>query len=96
MRFRWVPSTSDSVFPFLIGLTEFMLIDTLGPDEIGQWLLLLAVVFSLMNWVAHTTMRRARLDSDNDAYFSTDQRQEKSADLPTARYRTHDVLHTTT
>ena len=37
MRFRWVPTTSDSVYPFLIGLIEFMLIDTLGPDEIGQW-----------------------------------------------------------
>ncbi len=69
MRFRWVPTTSDSVFPFLIGLTEFMLIESLGPDQIGAWLLFMALVFGLMNWVAHTTMRRARGDSDNDAYF---------------------------
>ena len=71
MRFRWVPATSDSVMPFFIGLTEFMLIETLGPDDIGLWLMLMALVFGLMNWVAHTTMRRARRDSDNDAYFKT-------------------------
>ena len=71
MRFRWVPATSDSVMPFFIGLTEFMLIETLGPDDIGLWLMLMALVFGLMNWVSHTTMRRARRDSDNDAYFKT-------------------------
>jgi len=71
MRFRWVPATSDSVFPFFIGVTEFMLIETLGPDEIGLWLLFMALAFGLMNWVAHRTMQRARQDSDNDAYFST-------------------------
>jgi hypothetical protein len=70
MRFRWVPVTSDSVYPFLIGLIEFMLIDTLGADEIGQWLLLVAAVFGVMHWVAHTTMRRARQDSDNEAFFA--------------------------
>ena len=69
MRFRWVPVTSDSVFPFLIGLIEFMLIDTLGADEIGQWLLLVAAVFGVMHWVAHITMWRARQDSDNEAFF---------------------------
>ena len=54
MRFRWVPVTSDSVYPFLIGLLEFMLIETLGPDEIGQWLILMSVIFGMMVWgVAH-------------------------------------------
>jgi hypothetical protein len=70
MRFRWVPATSDSVYPFLIGLIQFMLIDTLGADEIGQWLLLIAGVFGVMHWVAHHTMRRARQDPDNDAFFA--------------------------
>ena len=69
MRFRWVPVTSDSVYPFLIGLTEFMLIEFLGPDEIGQWLLSLALIFGAMAWVAHANMRLARQDTDNDAFF---------------------------
>lgn len=71
IRFRWVPSTGDFVFPFFIGLTEFMLVETLGPDRLGLWLMFMALVFGLMNWAAHATMRRARQDSDNDAYFST-------------------------
>lgn len=70
MRFRWVPTTSDSVYPFVIGLLEFVMIDALGPDTTGLWLLLLAVIFALMTWVAHATMRRARYDPDNQAFFS--------------------------
>ncbi|NJN52407.1 MAG: hypothetical protein HC809_12275 [Gammaproteobacteria bacterium] len=71
MRFRWVPSTGDSVFPFLIGILQFMLVETLGPTLFGWWFLLLALVFAIMAWVSQTTLRRARLDGDNDAYFST-------------------------
>ena len=70
MRFRWVPATTDSVYPFLIGLIEFMLIETLGPESIGSWLLLMASVFAMMVWVSHATMRRARRDGDNDEYFA--------------------------
>ena len=71
VRFRWVPTTSDSVYPFLIGLLEFMLIETLGPDDMGLWFICMALIFGLMTWVAHTTMRRARLDGENDAFFGT-------------------------
>ena len=70
MRFRWVPGTSDSIFPFVIGLIEFMLIASLGQDEVGLWLILMASIFAMMVWVSHVTMRRARLDGDNDLFFS--------------------------
>ena len=70
MRFRWVPVSSESVYPFLIGLIEFMMIETLGPDEIGLWFLFLALIFGMMTWVSHANMRRARLDIDNKAFFS--------------------------
>ncbi|MGB5345949.1 MAG: hypothetical protein WBN23_07290, partial [Woeseia sp.] len=69
MRFRWVPATSDSVYPFLVGLIEFMLVETLGPDQIGLWLMCMALIFGMMVWVAHTTMRRARRDDDNLTFF---------------------------
>ena len=69
MRFRWVPATSDSIFPFIIGIVEFVMIDTLGPDTIGTWLVLMAAVFATMTWIAHTTMKRAREDSDNADFF---------------------------
>jgi hypothetical protein len=70
MRFRWVPGTSDSIFPFVIGLFEFMLIESLGQDEVGLWLILMAALFGMMVWVSHVTMRRARRDNDNDLFFS--------------------------
>ncbi len=69
MRFRWVPVTSDSVYPFLIGIMEFTLIETLGPDSIGLWLILLGVIFAVMTLVSHANMRRARQDPDNRIFF---------------------------
>jgi len=69
MRFRWLPTTSDSVFPFFIGLLEFMLVEILGPDDIGQWLILLAMVFAMMHWIAHHTMKRARQEPANAGFF---------------------------
>jgi hypothetical protein len=69
MRFRWVPVTSDSVYPFFIGVLEFMLVETLGPGDTGQWLILMGLVYGLMVRVSHKTMQRARHDGDNDAFF---------------------------
>lgn len=69
MRFRWVPSMGDLIVPFLIGIFEFMLIDTLGPGKLGYWFMLMACVFGVMNWVSHATMRSARRDADNEEFF---------------------------
>lgn len=71
MRFSWVPSTSDTVFPFAIGILQFMLIDTMGPDNIAYWFLLMAGIFTMMHWVAHSTMVKARNDSDNADCFKS-------------------------
>ena len=70
MRFRWVPTTSDSIYPFVIGLLEFILIETLAPEYMGWWFICLALIFALMSWVSHMTMRRARLDGENDEFFA--------------------------
>ena len=69
MRFRWVPVTSDSVYPFIIGIFEFMLVETLDPGESGRWLILMALIFAIMVRVSHRSMQRARMDSDNDSFF---------------------------
>ena len=71
MRFSWVPSTGDTVFPFVIGILEFMLIDTMGPYNIAYWFLLMAGIFTMMHWVAHSTMVKARQDSDNADFFQS-------------------------
>jgi hypothetical protein len=69
MRFRWIPSTLDSVLPFFVGLIEFLMIDLMGPGRIGQWLMVLAVVFATMIIGSHYVFRRARLDPGNDEFF---------------------------
>ena len=70
MRFRWVPAISDSVLPFLIGILEFTLVETLGPEDIGLWLILLAMVFAMMHRITHHTMKRARQDPANAGFFN--------------------------
>lgn len=69
MRFRWTPSTTDSVFPFFVGLIQFLMIDLMGPERLGQWLIVLAIVFAMMMRASHTVFRRARQDPTNSAWF---------------------------
>jgi hypothetical protein len=71
MRFRWVPTTADSVFPFLVGIIEFVMITALGADRLGLWFMALALIFGAMTWVSQMIMRRARLDGENDAFFAS-------------------------
>jgi hypothetical protein len=70
MRFRWVPSTVDSLFPFLVGILQFIMIDNVGIAGISLWFLLLALLFAGMNWIAHHDMKRARLNIENEEYFA--------------------------
>ena len=69
-RFRWVPKTSDSVFPFIIGILEFSLVEALEADSLGLWFILMASVYGVMIAVTHLTMRRARMDSENAFFFN--------------------------
>lgn len=69
MRFRWVPATADSIFPFLIGIVEFTLIAGLGVEHLGIWFLTMAFIFAVMTWVSHLTYRRARQDAENAEFF---------------------------
>ena len=71
MRFRWTPTTGDSVLPFLVGLIEFLLIDLMGPENVGRWFVVLAVIFAAMSFGNHKTMRRARADSANKEFFAS-------------------------
>lgn len=70
MRFSWVPTSTDTIFPFLVGIVEFANISALGPTKIGLWFMILGVLFAAMAWVSQVTMRRARLDADNEDFFS--------------------------
>jgi len=69
MRFAWLPAIGDSVYPFLIGVGEFILIETSRPGFLGVWFLQMALIFAVMNWVSHHTLRRARAEEENAWFF---------------------------
>lgn len=69
MRFRWTPSTADSVYPFIIGLLEFIQIEALAPGMVGQWIVIMGVIFGTMVLVSHLIMRSARLTGENGDFF---------------------------
>ena len=60
MRFRWTPSTADSILPFFVGLIQFLMIDMMGPEKLGRWMIVLAIVFATMIVASHKLFQRAR------------------------------------
>lgn len=71
MRFRWTPSIGDLTYPFIVGVVELMLIETMTSDRLGAWFLVFALVFALLQWLTHNLYRRARMDPENSEYFVT-------------------------
>lgn len=70
MRFVWLPTLLDSIFPFAIGLTEFMVIEYMNIDHLGWWLLFCALLNLLTAWSAQNTLVKARQDPGNARYFA--------------------------
>ena len=52
-----------------VGLIEFLMIDLMGVENIGRWLIVLAVVFATMTIASHKVFRRARTDPANSTWF---------------------------
>ncbi|HIA58427.1 MAG TPA: hypothetical protein EYO00_00800 [Gammaproteobacteria bacterium] len=71
MGFVWQPLLRDSIIPFIIGIQEFMLITLISEQFSALWLYVLGSLFVVANWVSHNSLRRARLDPENAAFFST-------------------------
>ena len=70
MRLRWVPRVRDSVIPFVFGISEFALVETMGPHALSAWFLLFGFVFAFAAWSSHTTFERARLEDENAVFFA--------------------------
>jgi hypothetical protein len=71
MGFVWQPLLRDSIIPFVIGIQEFLLITLISEQFSALWLYVLGSLFVIANWVSHNSLRRARLDPENEAFFST-------------------------
>ncbi len=69
MRFRWTPTTMDSIFPFLVGLIQFLMIEIMGDEYFDLWIMFLAVAYAVLLYIDHNAMKRARQDEANHEFF---------------------------
>ncbi|MDG1112750.1 MAG: hypothetical protein P8N63_03160 [Pseudomonadales bacterium] len=70
-RFLWLPSIYEFILPFWVGFVQVLMIQVLTPTNIGFWFILMGVLFGTMIWIAQSTLRKARLDGSNEAFFAT-------------------------
>ncbi|MEM7081080.1 MAG: hypothetical protein AAF513_20895 [Pseudomonadota bacterium] len=71
MRFEWVPTMSDSIYPFVIGIAEFALVGASGPGRFHLWFIAITLIIAVTTWVVQITMVRARLEAENAEFFAT-------------------------
>ena len=67
----WQPLIRDSVFPFIIGVQEFMMVSLVDAQFNPLWLFVLASIFISANWMSYNSLRRARQDPDNAQFFDS-------------------------
>ena len=63
------PTTTDSVFPFLVGLVQFLMIEIMGAERFALWIIVLAITFGALVAIEHRAMKRARMDEANREFF---------------------------
>ena len=69
LRFTWLPTVSDSIIPFVIGLLEFTMIELMGPESLGPWFYNLALIFAVSPWASQKIFKRARQHEANREFF---------------------------
>lgn len=71
MRFVWLPGFRDWVFPFLVGIIEFSMVELVNTDTLPAWMCVLGLVFAVMVYSSHQSFIQARREPENDHYFRT-------------------------
>ncbi len=69
MRFRWTPTVTDSIWPFFIGLIQFLMIEIMGAEKLAYWIIVLALIYGITDFINHRAMKRARADPANREFF---------------------------
>jgi hypothetical protein len=57
LRVPWVPRIRDLVFPFGIGLFEFLLVEMMAPERLAWWFLVLAATYVVSASVSFLSFR---------------------------------------
>ena len=53
MRFSWVPTTWDSLAPFVLGAGELAMIQLMEARQVAYWFYVLAAMFAFSTWVSN-------------------------------------------
>jgi hypothetical protein len=69
MRFRWTPTVTDSIWPFFVGLIQFLMIEIMGAEKLPYWVIVLALIYGITDFINHRAMKRARADPANREFF---------------------------
>jgi hypothetical protein len=67
MRFSWVPTTRDSVAPFVLGALELAMLQMIAPGSVALWFYVLAVIFALSSWLSTSMFQAGLRDAGNEA-----------------------------
>ncbi|MDG2052052.1 MAG: hypothetical protein P8M78_18020 [Myxococcota bacterium] len=70
LRVVWVPRILDTVYPFVIGLLEFVLAEMLQPGSVALWFVVLAAACAATSFATLTGYRSARRDPANAELFA--------------------------
>ena len=70
LRVVWVPRILDTVYPFVIGLLEFILAEMLQPEAVALWFVVLAGACAATSFATLTGYRSARQDPANEELFA--------------------------
>lgn len=57
LRVPWVPRIRDLVYPFAIGLFEFLLVKLMAPERLALWFLVLAATYVVSASVSYLSFR---------------------------------------
>lgn len=67
LRFSWVPSTWDSVAPFVIGALELTMLQLIGTTFLPYWFCVLAAIFAFSTWTSRRMFAAGLRDPANEA-----------------------------
>jgi hypothetical protein len=64
-RYTWIPTVSDSVIPFVLGMLEFSFAEMLAPELLPIWFFVLALIFVGASATSGVILKRALADEAN-------------------------------
>ena len=83
MRLTWVPELDDTLSPFALGVSQFILVDTIGSAGIGWWIAGISLPVAIAGFTSARILKKAARDPANELFFATVTSRGWTRQLPT-------------